>query len=148
MRTEAASHYNVVYTFRGGTDGNGPTGDLIEVHGTLFGTTSSGGSSANLGTVFSVTQSGSEHVVYRFTDDDAGNTPSAGLAYVHRTLYGVTSVQPFALAPSGESYRAFAVASFPAVEGPLASAGGRLYGVARFGGLDGKGCTDRCGSVS
>lgn len=144
---KGGSAYRVVYTFKGGTDGNSPTGDLIAVRGALYGTTASGGTSTNLGTVFSVTPSGSEHVVFRFAGGPNASTPISGLTLVHGRLYGVTTAQLFVLAPSGASYSALGIFSSDSAQGPLASTGGRLYGVTRFGGLDGKGCTDKCGSV-
>jgi uncharacterized repeat protein (TIGR03803 family) len=44
----------VVHSFQGGSDGAYPLGGLIEVGGTLYGTTSEGGASNN-GTVFTYT---------------------------------------------------------------------------------------------
>ncbi len=64
-RTDS-SHYKVLYGFGNQPDGNAPVASLIEVNGTLYGTTSQGGthscnaSGGNLcGTVFSVTTAGS-----------------------------------------------------------------------------------------
>jgi len=143
----AALPFSVVYTFKGGSDGKSPAGGLIDVHGALYGTTASGGGSAGLGTVFELTPQGRERVVYRFVGGPNGDTPNSGLTFVKGTLFGLTSAQLFALAPTGASYRASSAFPSASAEGPLVSVKGRLYGVTRFGGLQGKGCTDRCGSV-
>jgi uncharacterized repeat protein (TIGR03803 family) len=82
----------VLYSFKGGpTDGTWPSGALIEVHGTLFGVTQGGGTKG-FGTVYSITPSGSEKVLYSSVNkrrDGAG--PGDALTYVHGTFYGVTS---------------------------------------------------------
>ncbi len=44
----------VLHVFSGGSDGVNPLAGLIDVGGTLFGTTSAGGA-GNLGTVFAIT---------------------------------------------------------------------------------------------
>jgi uncharacterized repeat protein (TIGR03803 family) len=80
----------VLYNFRGGSDGDGPNGPLIEVKRKLYGTTYSPGGSSNGGTVYSVTTSGTEHVLHRFTDAAEGFYPSSGLVNVNGTLYGTT----------------------------------------------------------
>lgn len=144
---DASLPVDVVYSFKRGTDGISPNGNLIELHGELFGTTSSGGGSGNLGTVFKVTPQGKEEVIYRFTGGPDGNTPNSGLTFSNGTLFGLTSAQLFSLAPSGTSYKALSTFASASAIGPLVVEKGRLYGVTHFGGLNGKGCTDRCGSV-
>jgi uncharacterized repeat protein (TIGR03803 family) len=60
---------NVLHSFGNGADGIDPIGSLIAVKGTLYGTTSEGGASTcsfGCGTVFSITTSGAENVVYSF----------------------------------------------------------------------------------
>jgi uncharacterized repeat protein (TIGR03803 family) len=143
---DAAAHVGVLYAFKGGTDGKSPTGNLIVVGGSLYGTTASGGT-GDLGTVFAVTPQGNEHVVYRFTGVSNANTPNSGLLLSHGKLYGVSSAQLYSLAPSGASFLTLFTFSSSSAEGPLASAKGHVYGVERFGGVAGKGCTDDCGSV-
>jgi uncharacterized repeat protein (TIGR03803 family) len=86
---------SVVYAFTGGSDGAAPSGDLIDVDGVLYGTTSGGGGSGcdafGCGTVFKLTTSGKETVVYRFQAGADGFYPLAGLIDVDGTLYGTTS---------------------------------------------------------
>jgi uncharacterized repeat protein (TIGR03803 family) len=80
----------VLYRFAGGSDGSGPKGDLIDVNGTLYGTTVGGGTHA-CGTVFIITTSGQEKVLYSFAGVSDGKAPQAGLINVNGTLYGTTS---------------------------------------------------------
>ena len=71
-----AASYTLLYSFRGGADGSGPTASLIDVKGTLYGTTERGGvvnctyvgNSVGCGTVYSITPAGQETVVYRFQE--------------------------------------------------------------------------------
>ncbi len=82
----------VLYSFRGGSaDGVKPLAAVIDVDGTLYGTTFSGGANA-YGTVFSVTMTGTEKVLYSFgSGSEDGEYPEAGLIDVNRTLYGTTA---------------------------------------------------------
>ena len=80
----------VVYAFQGGNaDGFEPNGGLIEVGGTLYGTTFAGGS-FGYGTVFSITTAGVEKVIYSFKGGMDGANPQAGLISVDGLLYGTT----------------------------------------------------------
>ena len=82
----------VLHTFGSGADGATPLAGLIDVNGTLFGTTSAGGNTNN-GTVFSIDpNTGSEKVVYAFAGGADGAHPYAGLIAVNGTLYGTTYV--------------------------------------------------------
>jgi uncharacterized repeat protein (TIGR03803 family) len=81
----------VLHSFGGSGDGIYPVAELINVKGTLYGTTTLGGAS-NEGTVFAITTSGKETVLYSFkggTED--GARPNAGLTNAKGTLYGTTS---------------------------------------------------------
>jgi uncharacterized repeat protein (TIGR03803 family) len=86
---------SVLHSFAGGSDGAYPKEGLTDVNGTLYGTTDSGGgtgctSGSGCGTVFSITTSGKEHVLYRFKGGTDGESPVASLTDVHGTLYGTT----------------------------------------------------------
>jgi uncharacterized repeat protein (TIGR03803 family) len=78
-----------IYLFPGQPNGGLPYAGLVNANGTLFGTTSAGGTS-NLGTVFSVTPGGSETILHSFTGNPDGNLPYASLIYVKGKLYGTT----------------------------------------------------------
>ncbi|MGB8909897.1 MAG: choice-of-anchor tandem repeat GloVer-containing protein [Candidatus Cybelea sp.] len=80
------SKHTVLYRFHGAKDGTRPYSGLINVGGTLYGTTQSGGK-RNEGTVFAVTTSGSEHVIFSF-GGKTGSDPRANLTSVNGVLYG------------------------------------------------------------
>jgi uncharacterized repeat protein (TIGR03803 family) len=88
----------VLYAFKGGSDGEKPMGELINIKGTLYGTTveggtgicSSGGPNVGCGTIFSVTTNGIENVLYSFKGGSDGAAPAAGLIKVKGILYGTT----------------------------------------------------------
>lgn len=82
----------VLYRFVNVSDGIQPVGGLIDVNGTLYGTTFFGGTHGDApGTVFSVTTSGTEKVLYSFAGGSDGANPDAALVDVNGTLYGTTS---------------------------------------------------------
>jgi uncharacterized repeat protein (TIGR03803 family) len=82
----AGTKEKVVYSFRAGSDGFWPYAALIDVKGTLYGTTSGGA-----GTVFALDpQTGAEKVLHGFGSGDDGAKPYAGLMDVKGTLYGTT----------------------------------------------------------
>jgi uncharacterized repeat protein (TIGR03803 family) len=85
----------VLYSFAGGSDGAAPYAGLLDVNGTLYGTTQFGGGSGcfgsgGCGTVFSITTSGTENVLYRFAGGSDGADPLASLINVKGVLYGTT----------------------------------------------------------
>jgi uncharacterized repeat protein (TIGR03803 family) len=87
----------VLHRFADGSDGALPYAGLIPVNGTLYGTTSEGGDGGscfigggNCGTVYSITTSGTETVLYRFAGGADGFLPVAPLVDVDGTLYGTT----------------------------------------------------------
>jgi uncharacterized repeat protein (TIGR03803 family) len=85
----------VLYRFRGGSDGRNPQSGLIDVNGTLYGTTYFGGDGTGCyapgcGTVYSISTSGTEKVLYAFKGGSDGFFPVAGLIDVQGTLYGTT----------------------------------------------------------
>jgi uncharacterized repeat protein (TIGR03803 family) len=79
----------IVYRFAGGSDGQVPESGLIDVNGTLYGTTAGGGT-GSAGTVYSITTSGQKTVLYNFTGHADGGNPRASLLYADGTLYGTT----------------------------------------------------------
>jgi uncharacterized repeat protein (TIGR03803 family) len=84
-------HESVLYSFKGGKDGADPTAGLIALNGTLYGTTYQGGGAKGYGTVFKITTSGKESVLYSFKGGKDGTSPSAGLIEVNGLLYGTAS---------------------------------------------------------
>lgn len=85
----------ILYAFQGGKDGIKPYASLIDIGGTLYGTTLYGGNAAQCshgcGTVFSFNpRTGSEQTLYSFQGGSDGALPEAGLTEVNNKLYGTT----------------------------------------------------------
>lgn len=136
-----------LYSFGDGSGGKFPRAGLLNVHGTLYGTTSGGGSVSDDGTVFSITTDGTEKVLYTFGPNDAQG-PYASLIDVNGTLYGTTTYggtigwgTVFSLTPGGTEN---VVHSFSGDDGQfprarLVNAQGTLYGTTAEGGTEGGG---------
>ena len=99
-----AQNYSVVYSFQcGPNDGQNPDGDLIaDSAGNLYGTTYYGGAFGE-GTVFELSASGVETVLYSFgTAPTDGVEPMYGLARDPAgNLYGTNSNTLFEISPNG-----------------------------------------------
>jgi uncharacterized repeat protein (TIGR03803 family) len=140
----------VLYSFpysAGG--GNLPFAALIDVNGTLYGTTYQGGTvncgAGGCGTVFSITTSGTEHLLYGFGErPNDGEYPQAGLLNVGGTLYGTTLQggryqrgTVFTISTAGKEHvlYSFGAASTDGTEPSctLIYAEGALYGTTRYG---------------
>jgi uncharacterized repeat protein (TIGR03803 family) len=88
----------VLHSFGATGDGEDPYAGLLNVNGTLYGTTLYGGSGScsyrgisGCGTVFSITPSGTEAVLHSFGGSgDDGENPHSGLINVKGTLYSTT----------------------------------------------------------
>jgi len=154
----------VLHNFNG-TDGQGPDAGLLDVNGTLYGTTSKGGAytcgGITCGTVFSITTGGAQKVLHSFNGTD-GEDPAAGLLNVSGALYGTTYLggehtcagitcgTVFRITTRGAEkvLHSFAGGSDGAL--PLAGlikANGSLYGTTSGGG-GGSGCSGNgCGTV-
>ena len=149
----------ILYTFNADNgDGFTPLGALLNVRGTLYGTTENGGA-ANRGTVFKVNRkTGAESVVYSFGGGSDGSAPSDALINFGGTLYGTTGGgggtgcggfgcgTVFSLDPgTGAEAVLYAFAGGSDGRSPYASLvnfGGTLYGTTYFGGN-----ADGCGTV-
>ena len=90
FRISTAGDEKVLHSFKGPPDGYSPVANLIDVDGTLYGTSKWGGAGSGIygGTVFSITTKGREHVLTSFGSD--GSWLAAGLTNVNGTLYGTT----------------------------------------------------------
>jgi len=148
---------------RSSTDGRFPEGDLLDVNGTLYGTTFGGGGTAcsgfGCGTVYSMTTSGAENVLYRFTGGADGQHPAAGVIDVNGTLYGTTAEggnapscycgTVYSLTTSGvesvlHSFAGGTDGMHP--QAPLTPEKGTLYGTTVYGGELQKG-GNCCGTI-
>ncbi len=136
----------VLYRFMGGQDGASPSTDLINVHGTFYGTTGYGGTS-NDGTVFSIVPLGTEAILHSFTGPPDGWRPGDRLLNINGTMYGTTregGAGPrggggtvFTITPSGSetvsySFRGYKVHG-ESPTGRLVKVDGILYGATRAG---------------
>jgi uncharacterized repeat protein (TIGR03803 family) len=145
----------VLYSFKGGPgDGEFPLAGVINVKGTLYGTTVYGGancgSSGGCGTVFAFTRSGSESVLYSFKGSSGdGDRPYAGLINVNGTLYGTTHLggansfgTVFSITTTGTESVLHSFGGSGDGEYPYASlinVKGNLYGTTIEGGANGAG---------
>jgi uncharacterized repeat protein (TIGR03803 family) len=88
----------VLYSFRGGTDGAGPSGLIQDAHGNLYGTTAEGGGTGchrgwGCGTVFEFDPRGKETILYSFTGGTDGAYPAGALFRdMQGNLYGTTEL--------------------------------------------------------
>lgn len=96
-QVSASGRERVLHVFRSGTDGEAPSASLIDVSGSLFGTTLYGGGSgcksghtSGCGTVFEVTPADEEIVLYRFRGGAQGALPDSNLTPFNGVLYGET----------------------------------------------------------
>ncbi len=155
-----AAHFTHLYSFKGGDDGAQPFAGLIELNGTLYGTTAYGGTgcsgSSGCGTVFESTTSGQETVLYRFQGGKDGANPYAGLIDVNGALYGTTAGggtsndgTVFKITTSGEETVLYSFKGAPDGLAPNANLtvwNGKLYGTTRAGGTGCSGSSG-CGTV-
>jgi uncharacterized repeat protein (TIGR03803 family) len=155
--------HKILHKFSGPPDGNYPLADLTYYKGALFSTTWFGGYTGNYlcadsgcGTVYSVTTSGREKVLYAFKGlpKGDGNYPIGTLAQVKGTFYGVTRGggengcsdgcgTAFSITPSG-AYKIIHVFQPNGTDGEYPYGGltylkGTLYGTTMSGGTDGGG---------
>ncbi len=151
----------VLHSFGNGTDGLDPVAPLIEVHGTLYGTTEHGGRhnrcEGGCGTIFSVTPGGTEKALHSFGNRTNGVVPLASLIDVNGTLYGTTGAggaygggTVFSIAPSGREKVLHSFGSGSDGAGPSAAlidVDGTLYGTTGFGGRHSPNSAGRCGTV-
>ena len=100
-----AATYKIIYTFKGGSDGSAPKAQLVDVNGTLFGTTFTGGTTFD-GTVYSMNTGGAEKVLYTFgSKAKDGEAPLGGLIDVNGALFGATSESTNAPTNCGAVYK-------------------------------------------
>jgi uncharacterized repeat protein (TIGR03803 family) len=167
-----AASYKLLYSFKGSPDGASPLSGLVNLNGTLYGTTLNGSSNycaqscgsngcyLGCGTVFTVDASGTESVIYNFNGNfnnaGDGSWPFAGLTALHGLLYGTTAGSGahgdgtvFRVSASGKEKVLYSFAGGSDGQDPeatLISVKGTLYGTTVYGGGSGCGGTG-CGTV-
>jgi uncharacterized repeat protein (TIGR03803 family) len=145
----------VLYNFTGNPDGHGPDAGLLDVNGTLYGTTINGGANGD-GTVFAIAPSGKETVLHSFAGQPDGAHPYAGLSNINGTIYGTTTSGGANCSSSGGCGTIFTITksgtetvfySFKGGSGDgryptqevLLDVNGTLYGTTKRGGTNSKG---------
>ena len=152
----------VLYSFAGGVvagrqDGADPFGGLIEASdGDFYGTTSGGGANS-VGTVFKVTPSGTESVLYSFAGGTTdGSTPDGGLIQASDgNFYGTTANgganndgAVFKITPAGAETVLYFFAggtadgAFPG-DSLIQASDGNFYGTTTYGGASNQGTVFR-----
>jgi uncharacterized repeat protein (TIGR03803 family) len=136
-----------------GTDGVGPSGGLVmDKKGNLYGTTSFGGAYSN-GTVFELTPSGNETILYSFAANgtDGFNPASTLILDTEGNLYGTTYFggasnygTVFKVTPSGNEtilhiFEANGTDGIYPTAGLVSDKKGNLYGTTNTGGAYGYG---------
>lgn len=91
FKLAGSGEFTVLHTFTGAPDGDSPAGNLLrDSNNNLYGVTSLGGSS-NLGSVFEISASGQERILYSFTGGADGAYPSALFRDQAGNFYGTTT---------------------------------------------------------
>jgi uncharacterized repeat protein (TIGR03803 family) len=149
IRTDG-SHFTTLYNFADNGDGSAPYGTLILSGSTLYGMTEYGGINEN-GTIFSISTSGSGFAtLYSFTNGNDGANPLGNLIISGSTLYGMAEYGGangngtiFSISTSGSGFATlYSFIGGTDGENPVGSlilSGGVLYGMAEYGGANGKG---------
>jgi uncharacterized repeat protein (TIGR03803 family) len=156
-----SGHETILHRFGKGTDGEYPyAGVVMDEKGNLYGTTQQGGA-PNAGTVFKVTPSGKETILYSFKSNGTGGEyPWAGVAIWKGNLYGTThgggaygSGTVFKLTPTEAGWTETILHSFGngtdgayPVAGLILDKKGNLYGMTPAGGAYVCG-SEGCGTV-
>jgi uncharacterized repeat protein (TIGR03803 family) len=142
--------FNILHKFSG-LDGVSPDEGLTEVGGLLYGTTLEGGTHNNGGTVYEVSPSGSESIVYSFgAQANDGNEPICTLTFWKNKFYGTTNGggaynggTAFSLTTSGKEVVLHSFGNGSDGKAPAASnitvLNGVLYGTTNGGGKHGEG---------
>ncbi len=147
----ATKNFKPLHEFAG-LDGAKPFASLVWFNNVFYGTTLFGGNSSacgaqGCGTVFSMTPSGTEAVIYNFQGNSDGENPFGGLTKVSGVLYGTTQAggannlgTVFTISPSGSKTVIYSFKGMPSDgKSPmttLLSYNGKLYGTTEFGGAN------------
>jgi uncharacterized repeat protein (TIGR03803 family) len=148
---DSAGNERVLYSFTGGADGQRPFSGVTYLRGKLYGATLEGGSgcgSTGCGTIYELSLSGKQRVLYRFTGSTDGAYPN-GLTAVGGVLYGTaegggtrSSGTFFDVTRSGKEQTLYSFKDIP--DGNLPGANllylnGSFYGTTVGGGTSGNG---------
>ena len=157
FKVTLAGAEKILHSFKGAPPGDGqlPAAGLVNLGGTLYGTTTSGGA-YNAGTIFKITAAGGEKVLHAlkgYPTSDGGD-PVASLVDIDGVLYGTTSGggtygfgTVFKITTAGAARVLHAFKGYPTDGGTpraaLINVGGKLYGTTSTGGTYGQGTVFR-----
>ena len=141
----------LLHSFTDTPDGADPHGSLVpDRQHNGYGTTQYGGTGGGYGTVFKVSQTGEQSILYSFSGTPDGEDPEAGLLrdsagnLYGTTVYGGTAGgygTVFKLAPNGKLTLLHSFAGTPDGENPYAAlaadSSGNGYGTTKYGGTAG-----------
>jgi uncharacterized repeat protein (TIGR03803 family) len=138
--------YTVLYSFVGGSDGDGPlSAPILDRHGNIYGTTQYGGGECNCGVVYKLSHKGKETVLHVFTGQPDGFNPFASpIMDKQGNLYGTTLSggtfygSVYKIAADGKESILYAFGGGSDGESPYPgltrAKNGDLYGATSFGG--------------
>jgi uncharacterized repeat protein (TIGR03803 family) len=151
FKVTPAGKEGLLHSFAGSSDGYEPfAAGVVALDGVFYGTTKMGGPST-CGTVFKVTPSGVETVLYSFgrlQNCVDGARPTAGLVALNGALYGTTTAGGsgggivFKITPTGVESTVYAFTGKADGSQPFAgllALNGTLYGATAYGGTYGHG---------
>jgi len=93
FKLDTSKVFSVIYVFNGPGDGSQPNSKLVSINGELYGTTVAGGTgpcSFGCGTIYKVSKTGSESVLYSFRGRVDGTGPQGLVRDSAGNLYGAT----------------------------------------------------------
>ncbi len=150
FKIDAFGQEKVLYTFKGGNDGQYPNGVIRDAQGNLYATTTGGGA-FGAGVVFKLDSKDHESVLYNFTGGNDGGSSNASLTRdaagnLYGTAFGGAHADGvvFKLDPLGHetvllAFARGALGAYPNEAGVILDPAGDLYGTAAFHGTGGQG---------
>ena len=144
---------STVYSFTGGKDGYTPSSALVlGPDGNFYGTTGYGGA-GGYGSIFRISPSGAETVIYSFVSTNAGSMPASELVVANGNFYGTSQSGGanglgtiFKITPSGtftllDSFSSTTGGNGTGLPGPQLALGtnGNFYGTTYSGGASNNG---------
>lgn len=168
FRISTSGRESILHSFTGNPkDGANPLGGMVALNGVIYGTTVTGGSSANCsfgcGTVFKITTSGRESILHSFAANPKdGANAFGGLIALNGVLYGTTYTggssancyfgcgTVFKITTSGRESILHSFTGSPKdganAFGGLVARSGLLYGTTYAGGSS-TSCSSGCGTL-
>jgi uncharacterized repeat protein (TIGR03803 family) len=152
----AAGTEKVLYNFGPAPDGMWPGGGLVSYDGDYYGVTIAGGANTcnngGCGTVFKITPSGKETVLYNFTGGSDGQNPDVLVGPYKGNLYGISRTQDnataaiFQINAAGDFSIAYNGSYVSQIAYIIMGTGGTLY-ASSAGGADPTCGSNGCGQI-